>query len=140
MTAGDDTQAAGITRQRIKVERDLDIAQRRVTAVRVPGRVVGVVVAVGTHIIKVVPEQTAKQTVDARFFKQRTEPLMLVDKRHDTGALRRVVRLAVVPAAACCPDFLERGDDLRDTVGQRSGQCQKTERIEEFQLFRCEIV
>src|SRR5205814_6482045 len=84
---------------------------------------------------EVVHQQGAGDAHDARIVQQRTEPLVLVDKGHDAGARRAVVRLARVPAAALAPDRLEGRGDGPDVGGKQARERQEAERLEERDLL-----
>src|SRR5579871_3485579 len=91
VAAGQDAQAAGVARDRIEVERHLDVAALRVPAVGVPVGIPGIVVAAPAEIVEVVAEQGCGDVYERRVIQKRAEPLALIYERHDAGAARAVM-------------------------------------------------
>ena len=58
LTAGDDAQTAGVTRQRVEVEGDLDRKKLTPVAVGVPARAAGVIVTIAAAIVKILANHT----------------------------------------------------------------------------------
>jgi hypothetical protein len=135
VAARDYTQTACVARQWVEVQRDLDVPDLRVPAVRMPAGVADVVVAVAAHVVEVVAEQGRGDPQDARVVQQRRQAVALVDERHDTRAGLAVVWPGVVATAIFRPHHLELAGDLFDVVGQQAGQAEVAKGVEEGNLL-----
>ena len=72
----------------------------------------------------------AEEGVVIRNFKVVDQGHAKIDELSDTGALRIIVRLSIMAAAATSPQSFEIVDDLVNAVVEQTGKAQETESIE----------
>src|SRR5579871_1470152 len=139
LAAGDHTQAAGVTGERIEIESDFDREELAPIAVRMPARIAAIVISIAAAVVEILAQHPADQAQNTGIIQQGAELLRAFDGAAEHGAFRPIVLLAAPNRLDGCLELLRDPGDLIRREERRAGEiteCAKKTDLRLTQLHR----